>query len=174
MTTPYYTHWHPTQYLGITFRSKLEARWYAFFAHLGLSVSYEPRQFAIPELITTPEYHYTPDFGLLGMPYPVIEIKPNLNKTGGVVNQAILKLKAVSREVPCALIAGSCWPGEFDIAFFRDGEVFKPKMDTINKVRLVFGLARKESKSVVALKMLLNNHKGDYMGAFRYSYEVVK
>lgn len=174
MTSPYYTHWHPTSYSGITFKSKLEARWYAFFTHLGIPTAYEAQKFFIPELFTTPEQWYTPDFGLLGMPYPVIEIKPNFRSTGGVINQAILKLKSVSKETPCALIAGSCWPGEFDIAFFRAGEIYKPRVGIVDKVRLTFGISRKQAKSVMVLKILLGNHRRDYMGAFRYSYEVVK
>src|SRR5512147_2851737 len=107
---PYYTHWQPTEWNGISFKSKLEARWYIFFVRLGIYLAYEPRQFTIPELINTPEYKYTPDFGLLNMPYPILEIKPDFSRKGEVIQRAILKLKAVSKETPCALIAGSCWP----------------------------------------------------------------
>lgn len=170
--TPYYTHWHPTVFNGIQFKSKLEARWYIVFTHLGLSAVYEPRRFAIPELQHTPEHYYTPDFGLLNMPYPIVEIKPDFSLKSGVITQAVLKLKSVSCSTPCALIIGSCWPGEFDVLFFENGKRIKPKVGAISKVYLALG--RSESKSVVALKVLLGGWRGDYMGAFRYSYEVIK
>ena len=176
MTDYYSLPWKPTVFEGIQYASKLEARWAAFFQKLGIINSYEPRQFAIPELETTPEHIYTPDFGLLNTPYQIIEIKPNMRQANGVINQAILKLKSVSYHynTPTALVAGNCWPGEFDIVFFRDGEVVRSHIGWLNRVKNVFGLNRKESQSVLVLKMLLGNHKRDYMRAFQYSREVIR
>lgn len=176
MVNSYYSiPWHPVTYQSIQFDSKLDCRWYIFFQTLGVPTVYHPPAHFIPELYGTPEYRYTPDLGLLGMPYPIVEIKPNMRQTGGVIKMAILKLKAISRGgTPTALIAGPCWPGQFDIAFFKDGQNYRPPIGFVDKVRLTFGISRKEAKSVLVLKMLLGNYRGDYLGAFRRSYERVK
>ena len=176
MTDYYSLPWKPTIVEGVQYASKLEARWAAFFQKLGIINSYEPRQFAIPELETTPEHIYTPDFGLLSTPYQIVEIKPNMRQANGVINQAILKLKSVSLhyKTPTALVAGNCWPGEFDIAFFRDGKNVFPDIGLINRIMLTFGLMQKEAESVLVLKMLLGNHKRDYLRAFEYSREVIR
>ena len=166
----------PVLFSGVQYRSKLEAHWAAFFIKLGIINSYEPRSFVIPELDATPEYLYTPDFGLLSTPYQIIEIKPNMRQANGVINQAILKLKSVSLhyKTPTALVAGNCWPGEFDIAFFRNGQSVFPDIGLINRIKATFGLRRREAESVLILKMLLGNHKRDYMRAFQYSREVIR
>lgn len=167
--------WHKVELDGITFKSKLEARWFSFFKQLGINPVYEPRWFPISELVDTPEYIYTPDLELPGMPYPIVEIKPNMRQAGGIINQTIIKLKSISRGgTPTALIAGQCWPGKFDIAFFRDGQNYFPPIGLINKIRFAFGLTWREAESVLVLKMLLNNHKADYLKAFVRSHEVVK
>lgn len=49
-----------TEYSGVTFRSRLEARWAIFFAHLGLRWEYEPEAFALPEGFSAKAY--LPDF----------------------------------------------------------------------------------------------------------------
>ena len=176
MTDYYSLPWKPTIFEGVQYASKLEAHWAAFFVKLGVINSYEPRQFAIPELETTPEHIYTPDFGLLSTPYQIVEIKPNMRQANGVINQAILKLKSVSYhyQVPTALVAGNCWPGEFDIAFFQNGQQVFPDIGLINKIKMTFGLMHKEAQSVLVIKMLLGNHKRDYMRAFEYSREVIR
>ena len=48
----------PTMYNGITFRSRLEARWAVFFDHMGIRYLYEPKR------VTTPLGWYIPDFYL--------------------------------------------------------------------------------------------------------------
>ena len=176
MSDYYSLPWKPTVFEGIQYASKLEARWACFFIKLGIINSYEPRQFKIPELGFLPESYYTPGFGLLSTPYQVIEIKPNMRQANGVINQAILKLKSVSLHynTPTALIAGNCWPGELDIAFFRNGQQVFPAIGLINQIMLTFGLMPKEAESVLVLKMLLGNHKRDYMRAFEYSREVIR
>lgn len=59
----------PTEYSGVVFRSRLEARWAAFFDMCGWRWEYEP-----------PELHwYIPDFALLFSHGPVlVEVKPDL------------------------------------------------------------------------------------------------
>lgn len=167
--------WHKVTYQSIEFDSKLDCRWYILFQSLGVPVVYHPPSHHIPELLNTPEYRYTPDLGLLGMPYPIIEIKPNMRQAGGVIKMAILKLKSISKQgTPTALIAGNCWPGQFDIAFFRDGINYRPPIGFIDKIRLTFGITRKEAKSILVLKLLLNNQKGDYLKAFVRSYEAIR
>jgi hypothetical protein len=48
----------PTKYNGVTFRSRLEARWAVFFDHMGIRYLYEPKR------VTTPLGWYIPDFYL--------------------------------------------------------------------------------------------------------------
>ena len=64
-----YTHTpHPTTYQGVRFRSRLEARWAAFFDLAGWSWEYEPVELA----------GWAPDF-LLHVPTPLyVEVKPHL------------------------------------------------------------------------------------------------
>lgn len=59
---------HPTTYAGVNFRSRLEARWAAFFDCMGVRWDYEPCDFA----------GWTPDFRLdeRGCPPAFAEIKP--------------------------------------------------------------------------------------------------
>ena len=56
----------PTTYAGIHFRSRLEARWAAFFNELRWPWEYEPRDFS----------GWIPDFILLGATPVYIEVKP--------------------------------------------------------------------------------------------------
>ena len=58
----------PTKYKGITFRSRLEARWAMFFDQLGWRWEYEPFD----------GHGYIPDFVLLGDRPCAIEVKPAL------------------------------------------------------------------------------------------------
>ncbi|MFN3582911.1 hypothetical protein [Phenylobacterium sp.] len=57
----------PTKYAGVQFRSRLEARWAAFFDLAGWSWEYEPSDYA----------GWTPDFALLGAKsVTLVEVKP--------------------------------------------------------------------------------------------------
>jgi len=56
----------PTTYAGVNFRSRLEARWAAFFDALGWPYEYEPFDVG----------GYIPDFVLLGERPVVVEVKP--------------------------------------------------------------------------------------------------
>lgn len=64
----------PTHYLGRHFRSRLEARWVAFFYALGIKFDYEPEAYALPS------GNYLPDFYIpkqARFPDPIwFEVKP--------------------------------------------------------------------------------------------------
>lgn len=60
-----------TPYRGVTYRSRLEATWAAFFLVKGIEYQYEPFQVA---------GIYTPDFLLGTDPPTLVEIKPAKNK----------------------------------------------------------------------------------------------
>jgi hypothetical protein len=78
----------PTNYLGITFRSKLEAVWALFFDSLGWSYRYEPQQYDIDK------YKYKPDFLLPDFDI-FIEIKPQdeVGKPISMTTQEIIVAK---------------------------------------------------------------------------------
>lgn len=61
-----------TSYKGVTFRSRLEARWAVFFDELHVRWLYEPEGFVLPS-----GARYLPDFFLPDFNY-WIEIKPEL------------------------------------------------------------------------------------------------
>lgn len=60
----------PTRHAGVTFRSRLEARWARFFDALGLRWEYEPQGFQLPSGDC-----YLPDFWLPGI-CCYVEVKP--------------------------------------------------------------------------------------------------
>lgn len=65
----------PTIYRGVTFRSRLEARWAVFLDHhfMVRTWSYEPYEFTFPES----GWRYTPDFGInIGGTIYLLEVKP--------------------------------------------------------------------------------------------------
>ena len=57
---------HPTTYRETVFRSRLEARWAAFFDEMGWQWLYEPLELD----------NYVPDFMLLGARKVVVEVRP--------------------------------------------------------------------------------------------------
>jgi hypothetical protein len=61
-------HGIPTKYRGTMFRSRLEARWAAFFDLLGWEWVYEPID----------GHGYVPDFALMGACPVLVEVKPDL------------------------------------------------------------------------------------------------
>lgn len=69
----------PTTFMGVEFRSRLEARWAVFFEAAGIAWNYEPRW------ITLPDGSYLPDF-ILPELHLVVEVKPTFQET------AILRL----------------------------------------------------------------------------------
>jgi hypothetical protein len=62
----------PTEYSGILFRSRLEARWAVFFTNLGLTWMYEPQKLTLFNGV-----RYIPDFYL-----PDIAITPSNSDSG--------------------------------------------------------------------------------------------
>src|SRR5688500_2604834 len=77
----------PTDYNGILFRSRLEARWAVFMDALKLEYRYEPKQFRLPS------GNYTPDF-LLPQYNVWLEIKPTAPDA-----EAIHKVTALAKQV---------------------------------------------------------------------------
>lgn len=86
----------PTKYLGIQYRSRLEARWAVLFTGLHIAFSYEPEGF---ELGTT---RYLPDFHLTDV-RTFAEVKPT-DFTSVEKRKCILLTKAAY--APCLLLSG--------------------------------------------------------------------
>ena len=80
-----------TEYAGVRFRSRLEARWAVFFDTVGIQWEYEPEAFRLSD-----GSGYLPDFRLLepsciqGMPF-FTEVKPE--------GDAFVKARQASREM---------------------------------------------------------------------------
>lgn len=68
----------PTEYKGITFRSRLEARWAVFFDALGLDYQYETTTIGVYVSALSGTTRYSPDFWLPQLDC-WIEIKPPLD-----------------------------------------------------------------------------------------------
>lgn len=75
----------PTYYKGITFRSRLEARWAIVFDELGIKWEYEPEGIEIPFnnffLPITSTFSYLPDFYLPDFDH-YVEVKGHLDDDG--------------------------------------------------------------------------------------------
>ncbi len=83
----------PTEYGGVRFRSRLEARWAVYFTQLGMPFLYEHEGY------TLPSGNYLPDFWLasLGRVGTFVEIKPDCEPT--IEEQtSCLELADVSRK----------------------------------------------------------------------------
>ncbi len=70
----------PTDYRGTRFRSRLEAKWAAFFDRCNWQWGYEPQDF----------YGYQPDFALWFRTPILVEVKPVLWDEGNARDEAIL------------------------------------------------------------------------------------
>ena len=90
----------PTQYRGVRFRSRNEARWAVFFDALGLRWHYEPEGYALPS------GPYLPDFLLpeLGSDGWFIEVKPEREATDR--ERALCSELAAATQRPVALVHG--------------------------------------------------------------------
>lgn len=98
-----------TKYKGITFRSRLEARWAVFFYAMGIPFEYEPEGFDIGS-----EW-YLPDFYLPDQRYWV-EIKPTLESNVSSMPPAhIHRLRSVVEYTEKDGIAIYGLPGRFDV-----------------------------------------------------------
>jgi hypothetical protein len=106
----------PTKFLGITFRSKLEAVWALFFDSLGWSYKYEPHQYDIGK------YKYTPDFLLPDFDI-FIEIKPGdeFDKPDSMTTNELIEAKEkcqllhLKTKKHVSLIRGNPTPPYFEI-----------------------------------------------------------
>lgn len=76
----------PTLYAGVRFRSRLEARWAAFFEHVGWQWEYEPFDYA----------GYIPDFVILGEIPLLVDVKPAT--TGPELWARVVELAPLVRE----------------------------------------------------------------------------
>lgn len=103
--------WLPTKYRGVVFRSRLEARWAAYFDLLGLPWQYEPKAFRLPSGT------YLPDF-YLPAPYDFfVEVKP----TRAAVEEARLVELSASEKRPVFCVCGN--PSTLpQLAYFWVGE----------------------------------------------------
>ena len=90
----------PTVYDGITYRSRLEARWAVVFAKLQIPVGYEPSGYRLGERC------YLPDFVYDGLH---IEIKPRIPTE----EQAELYLQFAEEVGPLLVLCGQPKNGEF-------------------------------------------------------------
>lgn len=104
----------PTKFNGVTFRSKLEARWSVFFTMLGLSYIYEHEYFILPD-----DVYYKPDFFIDAIPYSIIEIKPT-KPTKGEKD----KCRELSKlDYNVMLLAGAVNPYKVQVYLFSDGKM---------------------------------------------------
>lgn len=148
----------PTEYLGLTFRSRLEARWAVFFGTRGIPWEYEPARFKLAADDT-----YLPDFLLAGR--VIVEIKPERNDE---ILASREKLERLSQEARCLglLVCGSPGVGTYSIEAFDgrdDGWVEGPAWK--------FGRGRKEERD----SYLVSDSAGacfyEYGGADKFTGE---
>lgn len=102
----------PTMYAGIMFRSRLEAKWAAFFDLAGWRWQYEPLDLA----------GYIPDFILLMPNGPIaVEVKPLLWSAHdvGAIYVACKKMGAWPVSSGEALLVGACLPVVPDMSCFE-------------------------------------------------------
>ncbi len=113
MTTPLPI---PTEYSGIQFRSRLEARWAVFFDALGLKWQYEPEGYQLPS------GWYLPDFLLPNMcGGTFIEIKPAFPAENEPLLHCLHLAKSTGLYV--YMTTGQCVVETPSILFDEDGEL---------------------------------------------------
>lgn len=98
----------PTVYKGVTYRSRLEARWAIVFDELGLRPMYEPEGFEIGGRNYLPDFAF--DTNAVGMAY--IEIKPLVPSEFG------LYVDFADSIAPIYLICGQPSQGNFSVLRF--------------------------------------------------------
>lgn len=96
----------PTKYRGRMYRSRLEAKWAAFFTALGWSFEYEPYDLGK----WSPDFILFPEEGMNGGPtLPVlVEVKPIVEFDESVASKMFdaTKEKFSLEEMPCLLLLG--------------------------------------------------------------------
>ena len=101
----------PTKYAGITFRSRLEARWAVFFDALGILWEYEPETFVVDWYGESSQY--TPDFRINVTPDAHCRLSDNVERSTWVeVKPTIEALVAAERRIGPAIEGhGPCGAG---------------------------------------------------------------
>lgn len=74
----------PTRYEGVTFRSRLEARWALFFDAIGTAWEYEPQGYDLGDGMWYLPDFWIPEWGCY------VEIKPTVENTGALVLASML------------------------------------------------------------------------------------
>jgi hypothetical protein len=106
----------PTQYRGVNFRSRLEARWAAFFDLLHWDWQYEPLDLA----------GWIPDFAVWGISdHILVEIKPVTGLEDPLAIETMRKIDRCIADKEC-LIASYFLPGSCNyIGWLYDNSVYK-------------------------------------------------
>lgn len=98
----------PTIYKGVTFRSRLEARWAAFFDEMDEPWEFEPEGFELPSGRYLPDF-WLPKFQINGYsPGTYWEVKPSVD---AIDEDKIRDLVSLSRR-PCCVSIGPPWDGQ--------------------------------------------------------------
>jgi hypothetical protein len=89
----------PSVYRGITFRSRLEARWAAYFDLLQIQWIYEPEGFELPS------GNYCPDFEIKSFYFKsnYLEVKPNKESADFIAHKLVDLVKMTKRDVFCVI-----------------------------------------------------------------------
>lgn len=111
----------PTTYRGITYRSRVEARWAVFFEHMGWPAAYEPEGFDMEGTWYLPDF-WLPDLGVY------VEIKA-ADPTDEEVSRCRKLAEHTGKQV--WLIAGSPGSGTYKVLVFRHEEFVDETATTI-------------------------------------------
>lgn len=98
----------PTEYCGIRFRSRLEARWFIFFERLGIKALYEHEGYQLDGAWYLPDY-WLPDLKVF------VEVKPTKPTA-----EERAKCEALARHTACDVVLVIGEPCTFLQAFDRD------------------------------------------------------
>ena len=100
----------PTTYNGITFRSRLEARWAVYFDAIGITYEYEMERYDF-----TPDMSYLPDFYLREVNMWA-EVKP-VQLDG--IELTKVEYLVLTTEIPCLLLVGSPQAKPYEAIYFE-------------------------------------------------------
>lgn len=106
----------PTKYEGVQFRSRLEARWAAFFDLLGWKWEYEPIDLAgyIPDFVITKSLHY--------VDRRIVEVKPIVGLDQDV-RKAKRKIEKSGWRGAAMIVGASMFPYPDDIDVVEGGSI---------------------------------------------------
>lgn len=110
----------PTRYAGVQFRSRLEAKWAAFFDLHGWPWEYEPFDLN----------GYIPDFLLQFKKPMIVEVKPFVGSPFDwetPEHDAVLeKIRASGWQGEGLLVGATMWSGQFAMGYCERGEAINP------------------------------------------------